>query len=240
MPSIPRSDWSNVARLYQSGLPMRVVAEKYAVSIDAVTYVLRKLNIPRRSLIEANRLAYKAKKPSFLLRKRNKFSREMDIAGAMLYWAEGYKTVNAMNIDFANSDPEMAELFMKFLYTRYILDPNKLRLRLYCYSDQNISSIIKFWSKKLRVPISQFSKPYVRTDFKIGGKKLLYGVIHICYFDKKLLIDVLNLIDFYKSRYASVAEWSIAVDCKSTAFWGYAGSNPARRKRSAHAAYIGG
>lgn len=181
---------------------MQKVADKYSVSIDAVVYILRRSEIPRRSFSEANRIVFEAKKPSFTFRKQNSNQvKEMDLIGAMLYWAEGYKTKKAMGIDFANSDPNMAQLFLRFLRTRYVLDSSRLYCQIYYYADQNISQLTTFWSKKLDLSRKSFRYPYEKKDPKPNVRKLSYGVVHIRYNDKKLLWDVLKLIESYKLKY---------------------------------------
>ena len=202
MASIPKKEWGKVGKLYQSGQPMRAVAEHYGVSIDAVTYVLSKFSVPGRSFSEANRLKFEAKPPSFTVRAQT--NKELEIIGAMLYWAEGYKRETACGIDFANSDPDMALLFLQFLCARYILDKKRLYFSIYHYSDQNIEQLIALWCQKLGTIPKQFKNHYMRQDPKTNGRKLSYGVLHIRYNDKKLLRDVLNLIDSYKLQYASV------------------------------------
>src|SRR3989344_84414 len=197
MPAIPKTEWNKVGDLYKSGKPMREVAEKYGVSIDAVTYVLRKSTIPRRSFIEANRLVFEKKTASFTLKlKRDK---ELETIGAMLYWAEGYKTDKAKGVDFANSNPFMVELFIKFLRDRYKLDEKRFRAFIYCYANQDQLALIKFWSKLLAIPFAQFTKPYVRKDYREDGRKMEHGMVHLRYGDKKMLRDILNLIESYKS-----------------------------------------
>lgn len=181
---------------------MRVVADRYGVSIDAVTYVLRKTNIPRRSLKEANHLAFEAKTPSFTIRAtRSSYDKTMDLIGAMLYWAEGYKRDTAGGIDFANSDPDMALLFFRFLKSRYILDQKRLYFSVYYYSDQDIRDITKFWAGKLRVSSKLFRHSYKKLNPNLQARKLPYGVLHIRYNDKKLLRDVLGLIQSFKRRF---------------------------------------
>ena len=42
-----------------------------------------------------------------------------------------------------------------------------LKIKLHLYSDMNIKQSLDFWSKELKIPISQFQKPYVKkTSFK--------------------------------------------------------------------------
>lgn len=200
--AIPKKQWTNVGTIYKSGLPMRAVAERYNVAIGAVVYVLRQTNVPRRSFSVACGITFESKKPSFFVRKmRSIRSMELNLIGAMLYWAEGYKTAKASGIDFANSDPNMAQLFMFFLKSRYTLDSKRLYCQIYYYADQDIEAITRYWSKKLSLPRTSFRYPYKKDNFKVGGKKLLYGVVHIRYNDKKLLRDVLNLIESYRRKY---------------------------------------
>ena len=202
MSAIPKAKWGLVKKLYLSELPMREVALRLNVSLDAVTYAMRKSAVPRRSLKEASRLAFEAKTPSFAVRKsRNPLRREMELIGAMLYWAEGYKRETASGVDFANSDPDMAALFFHFLMTRYILDTQRLYFSVYHYSDQDLAEIIKFWAKKLGVSASAFRHSYRKENPNLDSRKLPYGVLHIRYNDKKLLRDMLSLIESYKRKY---------------------------------------
>lgn len=202
MSTIPKTEWQKVVELYRSGQPMRIVANHYGVSIDVIVYVLRKSNIPRRSFTEANRLRFETAPPSFSI--QPKPSKELEMLGTMLYWAEGYKQPKASGVDFANSDPDMAFVFLKFLRSRYVLDEKRLHFSLYYYSDQDLSGVIRFWCKKLEVSSSQFKNHYMKKDPQTNKRKMPYGVIHIRYNDKKLLRDVISLIESYKSRYASV------------------------------------
>lgn|SRR3989344_5091327 len=200
--AIPKNKWAEIGELYKSGLPMRAVAEQHKVSIDAVTYILRKTGVSRRTLSEASRISFESKKPSFSLRKvRPPRALEIDLIGAMLYWAEGYKTEKASGVDFANSDPNMVELFMRFLRERYALDSKRLYCQIYYYADQDIDAITRFWSKKLALTPRSFRYPYRNHKVKAGSKQLQYGVVHIRYNDKKLLRDVLNLVESYRQKY---------------------------------------
>lgn len=202
MASVPKNDWSRVASLYESGLSMRCVAAQFKVSIDAITYVLRKQNVARRSAAETNRIAFDAKPPSFGINaSKSTHDRMLTAMGAMLYWAEGYDTDKAQGVDFANCDPDTVKMFLAFLRTRYTLDEKRLRIFLYCYTDQDIRALIKFWSTALRIPQSQFTKPYVRRDFRPEGRRMPHGLVHVRYSDKKLLLDIRKLIESYVQLY---------------------------------------
>lgn len=201
-PSLPRSKWPEAIRLYLEGLPMSQVALRMGVSLNGITYVLRKSNIARRTQAEASKIAFDSKPVTYKIRKpSSEKDRALEVIGATLYWGEGYKTHKACGIDFANSDPEMVSIFLSFLRKRYSPEEKRIKILLYCYANQDVLQLIEFWSKLLKIPKAQFTKPYVRQDFRVDGRKMKYGMVHIRYSDKKMLIDLLNLIESYKSKY---------------------------------------
>jgi predicted DNA-binding protein YlxM (UPF0122 family) len=203
MPSIAKKDIQKVRKMYiEDKYCMREIAEYFNVSLDAVVYAMRKNQISRRSMKEMIALRFERKPMSFARNKnQNTKTRILEAIGVMLYWAEGAKNPEHCSVDFTNSDPHMIELFMLYLRTVYTFNEKKLRCYLYCYSDQNVPKLMKFWSILTNIPLSQFRKPYVRTDFKKDGRKMKYGLVHIWYGDKKLLLDILKQIEKYKDQF---------------------------------------
>lgn len=191
-----------VKKLYNAEkFTMREIGQKLGVHIDAVAYCMRKNQIKRRSKVEASAISFQNKKLSFRERVKLSFNQEhLKITGLILYWGEGYKTDMSSGIDFANSDPDMIVIFVKFLREIYRVDEKRFRILLYCYSDQNIPSLIKFWSKLTGIPESQFSKPYVRNDFRKDGRKMKYGMVHIRYADKKLFLSIMKSVEEFKLK----------------------------------------
>ncbi|MEK7463955.1 MAG: hypothetical protein AAB610_02425 [Patescibacteria group bacterium] len=205
MAKIPQSKLEKVKNLYYvKKYSMKVVGEKLGVSLDCVAYFMRKNNLKRRTLKEEQKLRFENKIPSFGIRQKSKTTEDLKAIGAMLYWGEGYKgSVEnpAHQVDFTNSDADMIELFLKFLREIFVLDESRFRVLLYCYGDQDVPKLIDFWSKLTKIPKKLFSKPYVRSDFKVGSRKMKYGVVHIRYHDKKLLLEIKKLINSYKVKY---------------------------------------
>ena len=117
----------------------------------------------------------------------------------MLYWAEGGKSLGKYwSVDLANSDPEMIEVFLKFLRVICRVDESRLRVQLYCYANQDIEKLKEYWYKVTSISKNQFIKPYVRKDFRIEQKdRMKYGLIHVRYNDKKLLYQIENWIKEY-------------------------------------------
>ena len=172
------------------------------VPLNSVIYVLRKLKVPRRTPAQGNQLAFEARPSSFVIRSRITVrDKILDAMGAMLYWAEGHDTSKAQGVDFANCDPLTVKTFVTFLRSRYRLDQTRFRVYLYCHSNQEVASLITHWSNLLNIPKEQFTKPYVRNDYRANGRVMPYGLVHIRYSDKKLLMDLRKLIESHTNTY---------------------------------------
>lgn len=207
MATIPYKRISLVKKLYYKDVfSMEKVAEDLGVSMSALVYFMRKYDLKRRTPKENEKIKFAKKPLSFDKQKLNtSYLKELAIIGIMLYWAEGYKgNESNCTVDFANSDPLMIKLFIKFFRLIYKPSEKKIRIYLYCYSNQNIKTLISFWSKLTKVSKNQFLKPYVRSDFREDGRKMKYGLIHIRYHDKKLLLDIKSMIESYVSKYAPI------------------------------------
>src|SRR4030042_997686 len=187
---------------YKEKLSTIEIAKRLRVTPWIVIRYMKKLDLPRRTLKETNQIVFARKPKSFDI-KQNLSQKEekLKTAGIMLYWAEGSKMNSEkriLTVDFTNSNPLMVKLFLKFLRRICRVDEKRLRVLLYCYNDQNIEYLKKFWHKITNINLKQFTKPYIRKDFlpeKSG--KMKYGLVHIRYCDKKLLIQIGDWIKQY-------------------------------------------
>ena len=173
------------------------IADTLGISFWKVYALMKKNDIPRRNFSEANYLHYDRCKPKFLINEMPDTSdMHLKIAGVMLYWAEGTK--KGCTVDFANSDPEMIKVFLRFLREICGIAEKRLRAYLYTFSDQNIDELKTYWSKITQIPLSQFTKPYVRkVNSHLTDRRMPYGVIHIRYNDKRLLESIKRWINEY-------------------------------------------
>ena len=205
-PMLSKEYISKVKSLYyDKSYSAREVAEELKVSIDAVYKFMIRHGLERQTFKEANRIRFEKKTLSYYIKKDlTEKEKRLKIASIMLYWAEGAKLRSSnrnYTVDFANSDPKMIKLFVKFLRVICGIDENRLRLNLYCYGDQNVDELKRFWSRITKIDINKFIKPYIRYDFdsKKSGK-MKHGLIHIRYSDKKLLMQIMNWIDEYLKK----------------------------------------
>ncbi|MFH1968155.1 MAG: hypothetical protein ABIJ84_02110 [bacterium] len=175
---------------YKEKLSTIGIGKKLKVSPWVILRFMKRVKLPIRTFKEANANAFNKKELSFSIKKNlTRKEEKLKIAGIMLYWAEGGKSLGKYwSVDLANSDSEMIKIFLKFLRQICRIDEKKLRVQLYCYANQDIEKLKEYWYKITNIPKNQFIKPYARQDFRIEQKdRMRYGLIHIRYNDKKLL-----------------------------------------------------
>ncbi|MFH1745396.1 MAG: hypothetical protein ABH881_04520 [bacterium] len=203
MATIKKDKYYNIKKSYNSGMSAKEIAEDFKVSIDAVYYFLRKYKIPRRTGKDVSKLCFERKKPSFILKKNlTDYEKQLKIAGVSLYWGEGSKWEGEKIVDFANSNPQMIEIFLKFLIKICGINKKKLRVLLYCHSNQDAENLKKYWSKLTGISKKQFTKPYIKKSNKKNKEgKMKYGLIHVRYNDKKLLILIKKWINEFANKF---------------------------------------
>ncbi len=200
--ALSQKQQKEAARLYRGGLSAQQIANHFGVSIHASYYTLRKLKVSRRSVVEANRVRFEAKPLSYNLKTRLAPKEErLKMAAIMLYWAEGYKAGKG-TVDFANSDPDMVVIFWKFLSEICRVDKKRVRLHLYAYEGQDIKSLKRFWANLLKLSGQAFVKPYIKKAATPGprGPRMIHGLVHVRYSDKKLFRQIIVWIDEYQGE----------------------------------------
>jgi len=188
---------AEITKLYwEDGLGVSEIAQTLGVSFWTIYRFMNKSGISRRNR-SLSAYASSKSKPCFQQKTCLTVSDNMlKIAGVMLYWAEG--TLLHNTVDFANSNPEMIKIFLKFLREICGIKEERLRVYLYAYEYQDIESLKEFWQRSTRIPIAQFTKPYIRkNNLNVSQRKLPYGLVHIRYNDKKLLALITSWIKEY-------------------------------------------
>ena len=130
---------------------------------------------------------------------------------AMLYWAEGNKSGKVSGTKFANTDPNLASLYITLFRKCYNVDEGKFRIRLYVHYYHSIKKVKNFWSKILNVPLAQFTKIYVKRRSKTKRfRKNFAGICFIYYGNSKIRKELLELgLSLQKLiiKNAPVAQW---------------------------------
>ncbi|QQG42564.1 MAG: helix-turn-helix domain-containing protein [Candidatus Giovannonibacteria bacterium] len=136
---------------------------------------------------------------------------EIFIGGLFLYLGEGGKT-KEYELSLSNTDPAILKIFIHWLTKILNVPKNKLRIKLHLYEDMNVRGEIKFWSEELKIPFSQFTKPYIK---KTKRSSLTYkggfghGTCNVIIGDAKLAKRIfmgLEVIrDYFSKRASSLA-----------------------------------
>ena len=113
----------------------------------------------------------------------NLSKRDLLVAGLSLYWAEGYKKSHS-EVGFTNSDPKMINLMLKWFCEIYEVKKEDFiaRVSINISHQKKVSSILKFWSNKTRIPLNRFTKTSL---IKSVSKKIYpdnknyYGVLRV-------------------------------------------------------------
>lgn len=185
-------DVEKIVALYNAGKSAPIISTETNLPLHTIYRTLRKSQVRIRSQAEQNRLRFiQSPKTYNIISKLSVSQQHLKIAALMLYWGEGAKTGNT--VDMTNSSMPAIKLFLKFLREICQIDENKLRFYLYCFSEDSPSGLINYWAKCLEVSKSQFTKPYIRENQGTHlNRTMPQGVIHIRYSDKKLLEEILT------------------------------------------------
>ncbi|MDB5245243.1 MAG: hypothetical protein JWN90_348 [Parcubacteria group bacterium] len=125
--------------------------------------------------------------------------RDLFILGIALYWGEGTKSEGNSSynsLSFSNSDPEMIEVFLKFLREIIHVPENKIRGNMHIYESIDVTTAKKFWSICTKLPIEQFTASYQVSKAGKGIRKTLpYGTLNVRVHDRRLFYRIKGMID---------------------------------------------
>lgn len=174
--------------LRKKGLSLKEIAEKLQCPKSTIRYWCRDITLSPKQL----RRLYRKQQIGGILgaeKKRNERIRitadlfqqglhdmgnlsqkEKLVAGAALYWAEGYRKGDG-EFGFTNSDPNMIRFIIVWLRTACHIEQEQIHLRI-CINaihKPHIENIKKSWVSITEIPVAQFSKP---TFIKMSAKKI--------------------------------------------------------------------
>ena len=137
-------------------------------------------------------------------------NRDMFIGGLLLYLGEGGKT-KPYELSLSNTDPATIKIFIYWLTKILQVPRNKLKIKMHFYKDMNIDQKTKFWSRELRIPLSQFNKPYVKKTFyrSITYKRGFgHGTCNVIICDagltKRIFMGLQVIRDYFSKRASSL------------------------------------
>ncbi len=143
----------------------------YPLTEKQLSLLIKNRQNKRCIAIEKNRITKQKKREirlnkTFLEEKEKwKFltQREIELAGLFLYWGEGAKRINGP-ISLNNTDPKVLKFTLYWLTYGLKIPKEKIKVFIHLYSDMDIEEAVGFWSKELKIPKTQFAKPYIKAS----------------------------------------------------------------------------
>jgi hypothetical protein len=116
---------------------------------------------------------------------------ELRIIGAALYWAEGYNASRSYFF-FANSNPDMIKVMMRFLHECCQVPPEKIKCRVNIHPHLDIVKAEEYWMGISGIPKTNFNKPLLAVSRASKQKRdtLPMGTFNIGICDVALLSQV--------------------------------------------------
>ncbi|HEA46256.1 MAG TPA: hypothetical protein ENH99_00560 [Candidatus Pacearchaeota archaeon] len=112
--------------------------------------------------------------------------------GLMLYWGEGDKTGNYF-VALTNTDVKVLKYFVSWIRKYFEIDEKRLKGRLYIWNSFDEKKAKEFWSKELKIPLSQFTKSYIsKSKPNIRKARHEYGVCRVSFGSKKIFKEILE------------------------------------------------
>jgi transcriptional regulator with XRE-family HTH domain len=133
-----------------------------------------------------------------------RLARERDdtyAAGCMLYWGEGSKARNRLEI--CNSDPELVLSFVSFLQRHFAVPPSSMRLALNLFVDhlERQREIEDFWLQTLGLERTALTRTQVNRYSKYSQKKrngrLPYGTASLRVHSTQIVQTIYGSIQEY-------------------------------------------
>ena len=207
-----RNDKNAALRLRKEGLSYRQIEEKLSVPKSTLSNWLASHDWSKN--IKATLVDINLKKSKIHIENLNKFRAEalksmykkaeqeaqldyeklkyhpLFIAGLMLYWGEGDKSVNSSHVRLGNVDSELLRVFLKFVHDLCGIRKEKIWASVHTYRDLDEKKCLEYWSKQTGINSNRFHKSQILKG-RHKTKRLPYGTctvgISSTYYKKKML-----------------------------------------------------
>jgi len=108
--------------------------------------------------------------------------KDLKLVGSALYWAEG-STKNRNSLRFANSNPMMIEVIMRFFREICNITNKEIKARIHLYPQTNQIKAISYWRRITNLPKKNFQKSQIQISRASKRKRpintLPYGTLHL-------------------------------------------------------------
>ncbi|MEK7177485.1 MAG: hypothetical protein AAB705_01510 [Patescibacteria group bacterium] len=191
-------------KLRKKGESIKNIAHLVNVSVSTASLWCRDVELTSSQIENLRKRQtdpFYGKRLDYYLKKKNEFSlkllnlknegiksigkltkREIFLIGIALYWGEGFKKDSLVGL--ATLDIKIAKFFIFWLNKSFNIKSKDLLLRVTANISykSKIKELERYWSRELKIPVSQFSKPFFQnTKWKkeYENKDNYHGVLRI-------------------------------------------------------------
>jgi hypothetical protein len=203
----------------ERGLPLKEIARMVGVSVSSVSLWVRDIELTpaqqaaldaRNPIRNGQRVgAYNNSRRCRDIRlaaqqhgrERARVGDPSFVAGCMLYWAEGSKRRNSVTL--TNSDPDLVDIFLRFLRTSYDVTDDRVALSVNCFlhNGLTIEAIQDWWLDRLELPASCLRTPAVNrissASRRLKGHILPYGTVRLVVHSTFIVQSIYGAIQEY-------------------------------------------
>lgn len=197
IPKSTLSDWLSTYPLTQNqlGLLEKNIKKHKELSIEKIRITKRKRREERLNMV------YKEEMKTWLPLRR----RELEIAGIFLYWGEGNKAMQGP-VSLNNTDVYVVKFYLYWLRNVLLVPMENVRVHLHLYHDMDKQKEMKYWSSQLKLPLSQFTKPYIKQSRKsdLDQKGFGHGTCGLSLSNvrlkERIMMRIKAVADYYSRR----------------------------------------
>lgn len=148
----------------------------------------------------------KIKEKRIINESANELSKLIDnklfLIGLSLYWAEGYKNREGSwkNVDFANSDPAMVEIMIKFFVNICGVRLQDIKIQIMVHENTDVKQAISYWHNKTKISKKNCSATIIKSKASQGKRIniLPHGTVHLRIYDRVIFYKLLGWIEGLK------------------------------------------
>ncbi len=120
------------------------------------------------------------------------------LCASLIFWCEGSK--GQTSVRFTNSDPTLIKLFLNLLRKGFMIDETKLRALIHLHEYHNELQQKAFWSDVTKIPLSQFSRSYLKPHTGKNKRANYPGCLAVYYYDSKVAKELSAIYNAFTSR----------------------------------------
>ena len=198
-------DKKKLARKFRSrGATQSEIAKKLDISQSTASVWTNSVTISARGMTRLNKLKDLARRNAVSVMRERRGIEEAgyDVAArslfsaikkdkhffqvicSMLYWAEGGK--KDTSVSFINSDPKMIGVFLHSLRKGFDVSESKFRGMVHLHPYHDSEEVLGFWSRVSNIPLSQFSKSYLKSNAGPRKRPNYMGSFRVRYYDTRV------------------------------------------------------